>query len=142
MTAMKPSKEMLLKSAIAKHSADRVMWSDAKKKAAAKKIDPDAAFKKVKGKLGEELDKLRDLVEGAKKFIKAFPGGLDPEGKKLINDQAHKCGSMIQAYQKICLAEAKKPGISAAQKDAWEDLHAALHLREAGLDNTTRAVLR
>lgn len=142
MTAMKPSKEMLLKSRIAKQSADRLLWSDAKKKAAAKKIDPDAAFKKVKGKLGEELDKLRDVVEGAKKFIKAFPKGLDPEGKKVVNEQAAKCLSIIREYQKVCVAEAKKPGLSQAQKDAWEDLHSALHMREIGLGNTTRPVLK
>jgi len=142
MTAMKPSKEMLLKSRVAKQSADRVIWSDAKKKAAAKKIDPDGAFKTAKGKLGDELDKLRDLVEGAKKFIKAFPNGLDPEGKKLVNDQAAKCRTIIQAYQKICVAEAKKAGLTPAQKDAWEDLHAALHMREIGVDNTIRPVLK
>jgi len=142
MTAMKPSKEMLLKSRVGKQSADRVLWSNAKKQAAAKKIDPDAAFKPVKGKLGDELDKLRDLVEGGKKFIKAFPSGLDPDGKKLVEAQAKKCRDVIYAYQKVCVAEAKKPGLTKDQKEAWKDLHDDLRMREIGLDNTTRPVLR
>jgi hypothetical protein len=142
MTAMKPSKEMLLKTVIGKQSADRVFWSEAKKKAAAKKIDPEAAFKKAKGKLGAELDKLRDIVEGGKKFIKAFPQGLDPEGKKVVNTQAQKCRTIINEYQKICVAESKKAGLTPTQKDAWEDLHAALHMREIGIDNTIRPVLK
>jgi hypothetical protein len=129
---------MLLKSKIGKQSSDRVMWNEAKKKAAAKGIKPDPAFK---NKFGEELDKLRDLVEGAKQFIKAFPKGLDPDGKKLINEQAKKCKIIIAGYQKICEAEAKKDG-NAAHVAAWKDLHGALHIRESGINNTIRPVVR
>jgi len=141
MTGTKPSTEMLLKARIAKHSVDRLLWNQAKKKAA-KDIDPDAAFKKVKGALGDELDKLRDMVEGAKKFIKAYPDGLDAQGKQIVENQVAKCRGIIRGYQKVCQAEASKAGIKPAKKEAWKDLYEALHLRDADLDNNTRTVLR
>lgn len=126
---------------IGKHSANRVSWVTAKK-TAAKHIDPDAAFKKVKGELGAELDKLRDLVEGAKKFIKAYPQGLDAAGKKLVSDQAERCKTLIRAYQKACDAAKAKPGLSPAKVDAWKTLHMALAGLESHVDAGTRPVLR
>jgi hypothetical protein len=86
---------------IGKHSANRVSWVTSKKRAA-KHIDADAAFKKVKGELGAELDKLRDLVEAAKKFLKVYPKSLDAAGKQVVEDQGEKCKKLIREYQKVC----------------------------------------
>jgi hypothetical protein len=124
---------------LGKHSANRVQWVTSKKQAVAKKIDPDAAFKKVKGELGTELDRLRDLVEAAKKFRKAY-GPLDAADKQLVTDQVDKCTKLIRDYQKVCDTEQKKAG-SSAKQDAWQNLHLALHNLEAHVDATARPAI-
>ena len=64
------------------------------------------------------------------------------DGKKLIEAQAKKCREVVYAYQKVCVAEAKKAGLTKDQKEAWKDLHDDLRMREIGVDNTIRPVLK
>jgi hypothetical protein len=135
------SLDVYLKGKLGNHSANRVSWVSAKKKAASKNIDPDAAFKKVKGELGSELDRLTNLVEGAKKFVKAYPAGLDAGDKKLIQDQADKCTRLILDYEKVCTNQAKTAGLSPAKQDAWKDLYDSLRSLEAHVDKKVREAL-
>ncbi len=139
MTKPKLSFATVVIGTIGKHSAYRVSWVT-KKKDAAKHVNPDAAFKKVKGELGAELDKLRDLLEAAKKFLKAYPG-LDADGKKRVTAQIDKCTQLMRAYEKVCQTEANKSGLSPAKKGAWDGLYSYLVNLETRIDVDTRPVL-
>jgi hypothetical protein len=139
MTKPKLSLQTYLKGKIGKHSANRVRWVTAKEKAS-KKIDPDATFKKVKGELGTELDKLRDLVEAAKKYLKAYPT-LDAADKKLVENQAQKCQKLIRDYKRECVAEQNKAGINPAKKNAWKDLEQDLETLHGDVDTAIRGIV-
>jgi hypothetical protein len=144
MTTPKLSFSTIVIGRLGGHSANRVSWIT-KKKAAAKHIDPDAAFKKVKGELGTEFDSLRDIVEAAKKHVKAF-GPLDAAGKQRVEGQADKCKQLIRAYQKVCVAAQQDPKLSPAKSpakgEAWKELHEGLHILSTEVDNKAREVVR
>jgi hypothetical protein len=144
MTTPKLSFSTIVIGRLGGHSANRVSWI-VKKKAAAKHINPDASFKKVKGELGTEFDELRDVVEAAKKHVKAF-GPLDAAGRQRVENQADKCKQLIRAYQKVCDAARQDPKLSPAKSpakgEAWKDLRDGLHILSTEVDNKVREIPR
>jgi hypothetical protein len=137
MGGLKPTPEMLLKAHIAKQCAARILWAEAKKKAEAKKVD----VKLFKRDLGPELDKLRDVCEGALQVKKHY-GKLDPKTIKTVKDQSLKVEKIIRDYGTLCTQESKKPGVTADQKKAWESLKSQLDTTAAAPANMTRPALK
>jgi hypothetical protein len=137
MGGLKPTTEMLLKAHIAKQCATRILWAEAKKKAVAKKID----VKVFNKDLGPELDKLRDVCEGAQQVKKHY-GKLDPKTIQAVKSQSDKVEKIIRDYVAICKQQAGKAGITPDQKKAWESLKNQLDTTAAAPGNMTRPALK
>jgi hypothetical protein len=137
MGGMKPTPEMLLKAHIAKQCSARILWAEAKKKAVAKKVD----VKVFNRDLGPELDKLRDVCEGAQQVKKHY-AKLDPKTIQTVKTQSEKVDKIIREYVALCKQQSDKPGVTADQKKAWESLKTQLSTTASASGNMTRPVLR
>jgi len=137
MGGMKPTPEMLLKAHIAKQSTARILWAEAKKKAEAKKVD----VKVFTRDLGPELDKLRDLCEGALQVKKHY-GKLDSKTIQAVKNQSLKVEKIIRDYGALCTQESKKSGVTADQKKAWDGLKRQLDTTASAPGNMTRPALK
>ena len=132
---LKPTVEEILKRKVSGHSPERVMWEGAKKKAS-KHVDTGV----FKEHLGPALDALRSYVKGAND-VKVYYPKLDERTLKPIRQQKQKVATIIDKYLTIVKNQLKKPNLTAAQKDAWEDLKGQLETREADPTNMTRGLL-
>jgi hypothetical protein len=137
MGGMKPTTEMLLKAHIAKQCSARILWAEAKKKAEAKKID----VKVFKRDLGPELDKLRDVCEGALQVKKHY-GKLDAKTIQTVKTQSDKVEKIVREYVALCKQQSDKAGTTPDQKKAWDSLKTQLSTTSSAAGNMTRPALK
>ena len=135
MTNMKPSVEQIMKRKFAGQSAARVQWNRSKQ-TAGKLVDVSV----FKGDLGPLLDGMNQLYQGALE-VKRFYPTLDERTKKPVRTQKAKIESVLHSYKKICTNEAKKTGVTAAQKKAWSVLDGALDVVQATMIKVHKDVL-
>lgn len=135
MTAMKPTAEMILKAKVGQQTAARILWNEAKKKAAAKKVDTKVFNKK----LGLALDAVRDAADKADQEKKK--GKLDPKTKQAVKQKAEDAKKIIKIYSDLCDKEAKN-GVPKDTEQAWHSLKLQLETTSSAIDNATRPILK
>lgn len=129
-TDTNPTLPMLLKYHVARQSPSRVDWANRKQKAS-KVVD----VRIFKNDLGPTYDAFRDISEAAAK-IKKKGGRLDANMKKAIADRGGQVKKCLDLYNALIKQQLAKPGLTAAQKTAWEDLRSFVktHLARIGGD--------
>lgn len=136
MTSMKPTAEMILKAKVGQQTAARILWNEAKKKAAAKKVDVSVFNKK----LGPALDAVRDAADKADQEKKK--GKLDAKTKQAVKQKADDVKRIIKTYSDLCDSRAKEADLSADTKKAWTSLKLQLETTSSAVDNATRPILK
>lgn len=121
MADMAPTLEMRFKAYVRQQSTTRILWNDAKKKAAAKKVDTAKSFKL---NLGKELDKLLQLGLAAQDVSKHY-GPKDPKStkaKQSVTKQAQAVRGIVTKYVEICKKSEVWEFTPADQKKVWKEL--------------------
>jgi predicted ATP-grasp superfamily ATP-dependent carboligase len=133
---MKPTAEMILKAKVGQQTAARILWNEAKKKAAAKKVDTKAFNKN----LGPALDAVRDAADKADK--EKTKGNLDAKTKQAVKQKADDAKKIIKTYSDLCDKESKNASLSDDTKKAWTTLKLQLQTTSSAVDNATRPILK
>jgi len=136
MGGMKPTAEMILKAKIGQQTAARILWNDAKKKAAAKKVNTKLFNKN----LGGALDSVRDAANKADEEKKK--GKLDPKTKQAVKQKADDAKKIIKTYSDLCEKESKNASLSDDTQKAWNSLKLQLETTASAVDNATRPFVK
>jgi hypothetical protein len=133
---MKPTAEMILKAKIGQQTAARILWNEAKKKAAAKKVNTKLFNKN----LGPALDAVRDAANKADEEKKK--GQLDPKTKQAVKQKVDDAKKIIKTYSDLCAKESKNASLSNDAQDAWNSLKLQLETTSSAVDNATRPFVK
>jgi hypothetical protein len=136
MGGIKPTAEMILKAKVGQQTAARILWNEAKKKAAVKKVDTKLFNKN----LGPALDSVRDAADKADQEKKK--GKLDPKTKQALKQKADDAKKIIKTYSDLCEKESKNASLSEDTQKAWNGLKLQLETTASAIGNATRALLK